>query len=538
MTPRRTGPVPKVACAGRLRALLRDSRMTPQFESNSRCPVPLDIPQTQLDIAAGAADARLARKKWLDLGLAGRAAVVGRLPALLADNCDSVASPVAQGLIKACGHIPLRTDADTIAAEIMPLAAAADYLAQRAPRLLAEQKPRAHRFLPAFLLGRTSVRIQRRPLGLVLVIGPWNYPLFLSGVQILSALVAGNAVMVKPGRGGTAAIRQFVALLRQIGIDHQLVQILPEDTASVYSAVNAGIDKVFFTGSRQAGTAVLAALAPKAIPSVMELSGSDAVIVLPGADMKLVARAIRFSLVLNGGATCMAPRRVLAPAAQMRDLQVQLLAAMAGTDLWPVSAAVADAILPKILAAMANGAKIISGRLEGPNIFGPLILSDVSVQDPLGQADSMCPVLSLCAVNFAADLPAAYHVCPLRLGVSIFGPPARAKAIAEELDAGCISINDLIAPTADPRVVLAPRGASGFGATRGDAGLLEMTSPVSIVQRHGRYRPHLDTARRSDGPILQAVLKFLYGRGWPMRLSALARAIRPGPKGGPPHPPP
>ena len=512
--------------------------MTLPFGMNSTCPPPTGFPQSDGDIAAGAAAARVARKKWLDLGVAGRAAVVGRLPALLAGTAGSANHAVVQGLIKACAHIPFRTDADTIAAEIMPLAAAAEYLSRRAVQILAEQKPRDHRFLPGFLLGRASVRIQRRPLGLVLVIGPRNYPLYLPGVQILSALVAGNAVLVKPGHGGGPAIQQFVKLLGQIGIECQLVQVLPEDISSVYSAVNAGVDKVCFTGSRQAGTAVLAALAPLAIPSVMELSGSDAVIVLPGADITLVARAIRFSMVLNGGATCMAPRRVLAATAQMRELHVQLIAEMAGTDLRPVPAAVADAVLPKIIAAMENGAKIINGRLDGPYIIGPLILSNVSMHDPIGHADYMCPIISLCAVNSTADLPAAYHACPMRLGVSIFGPPARAAALAEELDAGCISINDLIAPTADPRVVLAPRGESGFGATRGDAGLLEMTAPVSIVQRHGRYRPHLDPGRRADAPVLQAVLEFLYGRGWAMRLAALARAMRLGRMGRPPNPPP
>lgn len=512
--------------------------MTCQFEINSAYAVQSVTPPADGTIAVAAAAARNAQKAWLNLGVARRAAVIGRLPTVLAGRTDSAGVNVVQNLIKSCGHIPLRTDSDTIAAEIMPLAAAAEFLLRRASRILEDQKPRAPRLLPQILMGRATVRIEHRPVGLVLVIGPGNYPLFLPGVQILSALVAGNAVLVKPGRNGTEAIRQFVTLLEQIGVDRQLVQVLPEDIASVYSAVNAGVDKVFFTGSRRAGTAVLAALAPLAIPSVMELSGSDAVIVLPGADIKLVARAIRFSLVLNGGATCMAPHRVLAATSQIRALRDQLIAEMAGTAPWLVPATEADAAVPQILAALDNGAQIISGRLDGPRLYGPLILSDVSMHDPLCHADLMCPLISLCAVDSPASLADAFHACPMRLGVSIFGPPALAETLAGQLDVGCISINDLIAPTADPRVVLAPRGASGFGATRGETGLLEMTSPVSIVQRLGKYRPHLNSTPPTDAPVMQAVFEFLYGRGLGRRLAALARAMRTGQSGRPPHPPP
>ena len=145
---------------------------------------------------------------------------------------------------------------------------------------------------------------------MVLIIAPANYPLFLPGVQALQALAAGNAVLWKPAVGGTAPAEALRDVLVGCGLDPALLQVLGESPQAADDAIAAGVDKVFLTGSAATGTAVLTQLAAHRTPAVMELSGCDAVFVLPGAAIDRVAAAVAFGLRLNGSATCMAPRRL------------------------------------------------------------------------------------------------------------------------------------------------------------------------------------------------------------------------------------
>ena len=169
-----------------------------------------------------------------------------------------------------------------------------------------------------------EAEVRREPLGLVLVIAPSNYPLFLPGVQTLQALAAGNAVLWKPGRGGRRAAEAFAASPPGPASPAAVLTVLPESPRPRGEAIAAGVDKVLLTGSAATGREVLAELARRLVPATMELSGCDALFVLPGADLDRVARAVRFGLTLNGGATCIAPRRVFVPQDLARELEKRI----------------------------------------------------------------------------------------------------------------------------------------------------------------------------------------------------------------------
>ena len=166
--------------------------------------------------------------------------------------------------------------------------------------------------------------IHREPLGVVLIIGPGNYPLFLPGVQLIQALAAGNAVLLKPGIGGTPAAQALSKLVIRAGIDPQLVAVLAESREAAGCAIEAHPDKVLFTGSAATGEKILEQLAPHLIPATMELSGCDAVMVRADADLELVVRALVFGLRLNAGATCMSPKRVLVHRSIATELEGRL----------------------------------------------------------------------------------------------------------------------------------------------------------------------------------------------------------------------
>src|ERR1700733_1375612 len=249
-------------------------------------------------------EARTAQQIWGRRSVRERLALLRRARHRIAANAEEIAQTVPCNQAGAL-H---RSLADTLVSEVLPLAEACRFLEREASWILAPQRLSSHN--RPFWLRRVTAETRRDPIGLVLIIAPANYPLFLPGVQVLQALTAGNAVLWKPAPGGMAPAQAVRDVLVGSGLDPALLQILDESPDAGLDAISSGVDKVFLTGSAATGTAVLYQLAPHLTPAVMELSGCDAVFVLPGADVQRTAAALAFGLRFNGSATCTAPRRV------------------------------------------------------------------------------------------------------------------------------------------------------------------------------------------------------------------------------------
>ncbi len=284
-----------------------------------------------------------------------------------------------------------RTPADTRAAELLPLLAACKFLEDRAAHILAPRKL-GRRGLPFWLSGVYS-EVTRVSFGHVLIIGPSNYPLFLPGVQALQALAAGNAVTWKPGQGGRPVAVLVADALYAAGLPQGLLRITDESVEAAQQALGEHPGKVFFTGSATTGRLLMRQLAEILTPSVMELSGSDAVIVLPSADLGRVVQALAFGMRLNGSATCMAPRRILlvdaTPARREAFLQ-QLRAALG--RLAPVTIPGATRRqLQTLLAEAAHEGAIVEGSPDAT----PILVTQVRPSMRLAQADLFAPILSV-----------------------------------------------------------------------------------------------------------------------------------------------
>ena len=369
---------------------------------------------------------------------------------LLAENADALAAAAAS--------VSDRPLSEKLVSEVLPLAEACRWLERNAARLLA---PRVcgKRGRPFWMQG-VSFEVQRQPFGVVLVIGPGNYPLFLSAVHALHALVAGNAVLLKPAPGTRDVALAFARLAIDAGLAPALLTILPESIAAARDAIAGGVDKVIFTGSSANGRDVLASLAETNTPSVMELSGEDAVLVLADADLDLVERALRFGAHLNAGETCIAPRRLIVVQSIADDLHAR-------APLLPIER----------------------------------VRDDAAAVERVNTAD------------FA-------------LGASIFSRDiAKARALAGQLKTGFVLINDLIVPTADPRMPFGGVKASGFGTTRGDEGLLEMTFPHVVAIRRGRSHPHFHEPVQGDAHLFSAYIRAAHGRHRFTAIRALLRAL-------------
>lgn len=460
---------------------------------------------------------RAAQANWLSVTLPARLKIVRRFRQLLAAQADQLTNSANPE-----GRRPV---SEPLAAEILPLAEAARFLEREAAAILDPRKVGV-RGRPLWLAGVKS-DIHREPFGLVLVMAPSNYPAFLPGVQVLQALVAGNAVWFKPGVGGTSAAIEFARLLHDAGLPENLLRVLPEATEAAQSALAAGVDKVFFTGSARVGAQILSQIALRAIPATMELSGCDAVIVRVDADLDLAVRALAFGLRLNSGKTCIAPRRVLVARSVATEFEGRLARAMTGLETAPFSPEQRQRLAPLSLDALANGAHLLAGEVvDGGQVTGPLVLAGVARDSRLLQEDFFGPLLLVLTVSDDEEAIRLANDNPYALGASIFTrDEAAALALARRIEAGIVLINDLIAPTADARLPFGGRKLSGFGVTRGREGLLAMTTQKVVTVNRSRQRRHFAPPQARDAQIFRAYLQLTHG-GWKQRLAGLVQLLR------------
>jgi aldehyde dehydrogenase (NAD+) len=473
--------------------------------------------------------------EWASRSVKQRLKVLRAARHRLAERAEAFAEAISPRLA--------RSKADTLLTEVLPLLGACKFLERDAAKLLKPRKlGRSGR--PVWMLG-VQAEVHREPLGHVLVIGPANFPLLLAGTQTLQALAAGNSVTWKPGVGGAAVASLFAEALQQAGLPEGLLTITDESVEAAQRALAEGPDKVVFTGSSRTGQAVLATLAQTATPAVVELSGADAVVVTPLADLKMVARAVTFGLRLNGGEVCMSPRRLFATGSTLRALRPLLEAELAKVPPVTLDAGTSARLDAMLEEAVSAGATVWSGEGESvhpthadgetvgvdgaPSGMRPIIVGGATPGMAVTRSDVFAPVISLIEAETMMHVPQMYAQCPYALAVTVFcgkSETRRAMAVARTLKAGTVLINDVIAPTADPRVPFGGRGASGYGVTRGAEGLLEMTAVKTLLVRRGGPMLHLQTTTDAEAPMFAGVIGVLHGSSWSARWKALRRVMK------------
>ncbi|HEY6841699.1 MAG TPA: aldehyde dehydrogenase family protein [Chthoniobacterales bacterium] len=468
-----------------------------------------ELPVNQLLIQA-----RTAQAKWALVPTEKRIYLVRRFRELLAE--------CAPALCKMTSRMQNRPECEILTSEIFPLIAACKFLERKAVSILAPQRL-GKSGLPLWLHGVAS-EIHRDPFGVVLIIGPANYSLSLPGIQLLQALVSGNAVLLKPGLDGTSSACSLLGLFDAAGLSSGLATLLPESIEAAQTAISAGVDRVLFTGSAKVGAKILAELAPQLVPATMELSGCDALLVRVDGDLELVKRSLQFSLNLNSGATCIAPHRIFVAESKAAELENLLAVHFRGQPHWRLAASVANRVRPALQDALARGAHIICGAIEeDESIVAPIILGGVSPDCRLFRTDIFAPLIGTLRVKDDEEAVRRINDCPYALGASIFSAnEAIARDISTRLRVGFITINDVIVPAADPRVPIGGRGRSGFGSTRGREGLLDLTFPKVVTVRRGRFRPHLDGNAEKNSELLYAYLKLAYAGRLRSRWNALS----------------
>lgn len=470
---------------------------------------------------------RSAQREWAAEPIRARLRVIRRLrtllPAMTAEFCSAVE-----------GNI-YKSDAETIGAELLPVAAACRYLEKRASRIL---KPRSvsWRDTPIWLFGEKD-RVRRKPRGIVGIIGTWNYPYFLNGVQIVQALAAGNAVVWKPSEVTPRSADVLTRWFRAGGIAEDLLHVLPPDREWGAKVSESPVDHIVFTGHDATGRKLAAQLGERLVSSTLELSGHDAVLVLEDADLDLAARAVFFGITVNAGQTCLAARRVFV-AQKVYSKFLDNLRSLLLRDAEPRQLAQgrqADHVRQIIEKALHNGARLLVNESVSADDgrFPPIVVVDVRPDMAINQEALFAPVAAILPFEGEQEALAGITASDYGLGLSIFtADEQHGYNLAEALPAGLVTINDIVAPVAHPATPFGGVGRSGWGVTQGAEGLLEMTVPQVISIRRGRWRPHFDKAGSTiatSAGVLGALLRWQNSPALWQRCKgffALFRAVR------------
>jgi acyl-CoA reductase-like NAD-dependent aldehyde dehydrogenase len=390
-----------------------------------------------------------------------------------------------------------------------------DWAARKAKRVLGR-----HYFMPTALTSNYLSYVEYQPLGVVGVIGPWNYPVHTPMGSISYALAAGNAVVFKPSELTPAIGQWLVDTFNAVVAEQPVLQLITGDGSTGAALCRAGVDKIAFTGSESTGRKVMEGCAETLTPVTLELGGKDAMIVDADADLESAARAAVFSGMSNAGQTCIGTERVYVVDEVYDEFVEHVLrltpGLTCGTDddacYGPITMpSQIDHIRDQLEDALDKGAKAVLGGLDSvrPPFVDPVVLVDVPDDAAIMHDETFGPIIPIGRVRDADE--ALDHANSSRYGLaSIVFAKKRAKEIASKLKSGATGINaSAFQVHLHPALPFGGVGDSGFGRIHGADGLREFTHIKSVTRVMYPLPKLLDVGRFDRHPKGVATLKAL-----------------------------
>jgi succinate-semialdehyde dehydrogenase/glutarate-semialdehyde dehydrogenase len=375
-------------------------------------------------------------------------------------------------------------------AEVEKSATACDYYAERGPAVLADRLVDT---------GAQRSWVTHEPLGVVLAVMPWNFPIWQVLRFAAPTLLAGNTALLKHSPNVTGCALAVEQVFRDAGLPDDVFRSLVVAEADVpeVSRVLVEDDRiaaVSLTGSERAGAAV-AATAGRAIKkTLLELGGSDPFVVLADADLDLAAAAAVRSRFLNSGQSCLAAKRFVVHEDVAEEFSRKFAAAVAGlrvgdprdeaTAVGPLARAdLRDGLERQVRASVAAGATVLAGGgpIDGPGAFyAPTVLGGVTLDMPVMAEETFGPVAAVMAVRDDDEAVRVANATRYGLGASVWGRDTEhALAVGRRIISGALFVNTVVA--SDPRLPFGGTKRSGYGRELGEAGALEFTNARTVV---------------------------------------------------------
>jgi acyl-CoA reductase-like NAD-dependent aldehyde dehydrogenase len=388
----------------------------------------------------------------------------------------------------------------------------------------AEKHLKRRRVASGLLMANQAATVEYRPLGVVGVIGPWNYPVFTPMGSIAYALAAGNAVVFKPSEY-TPGVGEWLAHTFLESVGRPVLQVVTGLGDTGAALCRAGVDKVAFTGSTATGKRVMAACAETLTPVVIEAGGKDAVIVDEDADLEAAADATLWGACSNAGQTCTGVERVYVHE-RVYDAFLDTLTEKArglraddgpGSHLGPITMPKQlDVIRGHIQDALDRGGRAVVGGVDavGERFVQPTVLVDVPEDSLSVQEETFGPTVTVAKVRDMDEAVERTNGTRYGLGSTVFAK-ARGMEIAERIRSGMTAVNGVITFAAIPSLPFGGVGDSGFGRIHGPDGLREFTYPKAIARQRFRPALALTTFARTEkaDQQLASMITMLHGRG-------------------------
>lgn len=475
------------------------------------------VPQSSdADVEAAFALARDAQRRWREVPIKQRAEILLRFHDLMLQHRDEALDVVQWETGKA------RRDA---LEEFLDILVTTRHYARDAKRLLRSRKHRG-----AFP-GLFDVREHHLPKGVVGIISPWNYPLTLAISDAVPALMAGNAVVLKPDSNTPLSALWPVDIMRRAGLPEGLFEVIVGAGSRLGPQIVANSDYLMFTGSTAVGRLLAAQCGDALIGCSMELGGKNAILVLEDADLDRAAEvAVRASFA-NSGQLCISMERMYVHDAVYDGFMERFLQRVRGMRLLPavgwgadmgslISASQLQSVDAHVRDAVDNGATVLAGGRHrpdlGPFFYEPTVLSDVNESMAVCREETFGPVVSVYRFSSLEDAVHRANDTEYGLNAAILSRDTRAaSALAPRLRSGTVNINEGYAPAwGATRSTMGGVGDSGLGRRHGDEGLLKYTERQTVVtQRFMGFGAPFGWSDERWGNVLTVAVKAMKQAG-------------------------
>jgi acyl-CoA reductase-like NAD-dependent aldehyde dehydrogenase len=436
---------------------------------------------TAEDVRAALERARKAQPEWARLGFEQRGRILRRAIPVLLHRQDEI----VDALVAETGKPRI----EVLAAELLTACDVIEFYAKRARRMLAD------RTIPVHLVKNKKLRIAYKPLGVVGIITPWNFPFILSLNPAVQALMAGNAVVLKPSEATPFAGRWIAELLAAAGLPEGVFQLLLGDGETGAALVESGVDKVSFTGSVRTGRGVGEACGRRLVPCTLELGGKDPMIVCADADLERAANGAVYGAFTNAGQVCMSTERVYVvdevADAFLEKVLEKTSALRQGPegefDVGPmIFAPQLEVVERHVRDALAKGARVLSGGRRNPAWAGlfyePTVLVDVNHDMDVMREETFGPVLPIMRVRDESEALRLANDSLYGLNASVWTRNKHKGAeLARAIESGSVVVNDCMVSYGIAESPFGGVKQSGIGQVNGELGLKSYCHAQSIV---------------------------------------------------------
>jgi len=446
------------------------------------------------DISILVEKARIAQRQWAKLTYSKRAGYIKKVKRILAEKRDEI--------IEMIQHENGKLAVDALAAELVPAIMAVPYYIKQGRRLC---KPHTLGGGNILLFFKTAV-MTYEPWGVIGIISPWNYPFSIPFSEVIMALLAGNAVILKTAALTPGSGRVIAKILEAVNLPEGLfanVEIPGKEAGGAF--ISGGIDKLFFTGSTAVGKKLMALAAERLLPVTLELGGADAAIICKDADIDRAASGIIWGAFSNVGQSCGGVQRVLVHKDRYNEfikiIKEKVEALRPGNDVSCdlgrlVSISRKEEVRKQVNECLAKGAEIAAqsgaftdsdgkaaGTLNDGSLYFPaIVLTGIKAGMPVFDEEVFGPVIGVLPFNDDADAINLANASPYALSGSVWTRNRKqAEKMAALIHAGSVMINDHLMSHGLAQTPWGGYGASGIGKTHGESGFREMLKSKVII---------------------------------------------------------